>query len=614
MHFLLARQAPTPSAAAVSDYTGIAIYNRDDANLGKYQEVIIFSEDLSSNRSNIEDNINDFYSIYDKGSYRLLDYYSGAAVAYSLRRLLSTYTGSAIEVRRTEDDTTQDIGFTASGDLDTAALAAFCGSSDGFVKTWYDQSGNANNATQTSTPVQPKIYDSSNGVILDNNNNPTITFDNDKLALTTEIFLRANDPDEFLFSLVAESTEGAGAGEYFGGTTSSAINWFASYGTSNEFKIRHTNEGGTGNINASFAYPTPAPVAGEMSLLNFYAESSNKKMKLNGQSLTASGTTSWADGSAYQINFGVIGQAYASALNLNLSELVLWENQGSTDLGAIQDDINNHYSVYEKTKLLDFHPDAAAAYSLRKLMGQYSGSAIEVRRDGDNTTQDIGFDANGDLDTAALAAFCGSDNGFVETWYDQSLNGNDANQSTLANQPKIYDGTTGVVTENGKPAVKFDGTNTILVSASTYTPSSRFFMAQVLVASSNNISAAQQFVGDNDDRQHGMGLRLQSGDFNYYNGIESGFVSVGITADTNQNVHFWGRETSSSLYARLNGAQSSVSISAISTTPLNIYLGARHDNNVNFNGVMQEYILYLDNRADDSAAIEANVNRHYSIY
>ena len=35
----------------------------------------------------------------------------------------------------------------------------FCGVGDGFVSTWYDQSGNANNATQATTTAQPKIVD-----------------------------------------------------------------------------------------------------------------------------------------------------------------------------------------------------------------------------------------------------------------------------------------------------------------------------------------------------------------------------------------------------------------------------------------------------------------------
>jgi hypothetical protein len=42
--------------------------------------------------------------------------------------------------------------------------------------------------------------------------------------------------------------------------------------------------------------------------------------------------------------------------------------------------------------LLDLYPNAAVAYSLRKLRDAYSGSAIRVRRSVDNTEQDFGFD------------------------------------------------------------------------------------------------------------------------------------------------------------------------------------------------------------------------------
>ena len=45
---------------------------------------------------------------------------------------------------------------------------------------------------------------------------------------------------------------------------------------------------------------------------------------------------------------------------------------------------------------------AEAAYSTRRLNGNYTGAAIEVERSSDNTTQDIGFDANGDLDESEL--------------------------------------------------------------------------------------------------------------------------------------------------------------------------------------------------------------------
>jgi hypothetical protein len=58
--------------------------------------------------------------------------------------------------------------------------------------------------------------------------------------------------------------------------------------------------------------------------------------------------------------------------------------------------------------LLDLYPNAAVAYSLRKLRNSYSGSPIKVRRSFDNTDQDIGFDSNGELDINSLNSFFGN--------------------------------------------------------------------------------------------------------------------------------------------------------------------------------------------------------------
>lgn len=80
-----------------------------------------------------------------------------ASVAYSLRRMYCSYAGAAIRVRRSSDNATQDIGFTVAGDLDTAALKTFVGSSNGFVNIWYDQSGNARHLSQAAAANQPQV-------------------------------------------------------------------------------------------------------------------------------------------------------------------------------------------------------------------------------------------------------------------------------------------------------------------------------------------------------------------------------------------------------------------------------------------------------------------------
>lgn len=86
----------------------------------------------------------------------LLDDYTGAAAAYSMRQLRSAYAGNCLKVRRSSDNTTQDIGF-SGGWLDQSALASFVGANDGFVDTWYDQSTAGVNAVQATTTLQPRI-------------------------------------------------------------------------------------------------------------------------------------------------------------------------------------------------------------------------------------------------------------------------------------------------------------------------------------------------------------------------------------------------------------------------------------------------------------------------
>jgi hypothetical protein len=96
-----------------------------------------------------------------------------------------------------------------------------------------------------------------------------------------------------------------------------------------------------------------------------------------------------------------------------------------------------------------------AAWSVgRKLDSAYVGNCIQVRRSSDDTTANIGFDAQNVLDEIALLAFVGAGNGFIRTLYDQSGNGRDLVQTTNASQPRIV--SSGVVDKmRGRPAAYF---------------------------------------------------------------------------------------------------------------------------------------------------------------
>jgi len=118
----------------------------------------------------------------------ILDSLPASAAAYSVRRLRSAYTASLIRVRRSSDNTEQDIGFTIGGNLNTTALTTFCGANSCFIRTWYDQSGNARNATQTTNANQPRIVNA--GTLEVFNTRPTLNWirTNSNYMLTGYVF------------------------------------------------------------------------------------------------------------------------------------------------------------------------------------------------------------------------------------------------------------------------------------------------------------------------------------------------------------------------------------------------------------------------------------------
>ena len=95
------------------------------------------------------------------GGELLFDTYGQGIAGFSLRLLKSDYTGYCIKVRRSSDDTTQDIGF-VDGSLDIDSLLSFVGSGSGYVHTWYNQGSENANFVQTTNTKQPRIVNSGN--------------------------------------------------------------------------------------------------------------------------------------------------------------------------------------------------------------------------------------------------------------------------------------------------------------------------------------------------------------------------------------------------------------------------------------------------------------------
>lgn len=130
-----------------------------------------------------------------------------------------------------------------------------------------------------------------------------------------------------------------------------------------------------------------------------------------------------------------------------------------------------------KPYIMDLY-SPVAMYSLRKLRSTYTGYAVRVRRSTDNAEQDIGFTPDGDFNGAAFTTFIGAGNGFAVTWYDQSLNGHDATQSTASLQFQIQ-----INVINGRAAVGRPGAlvnNSLMTVANPFSSINHWASFQVI--------------------------------------------------------------------------------------------------------------------------------------
>jgi len=250
------------------------LFKLDDANAanftGKCQEVIIYNTDQTDNRTAIEANIGEVYSI---------DLPSGV-----------------------------DPGFDQV---------------NGFVETWYDQSGNGNDATQATAGSQPKIVDA--GSLL-----TAITFDGSDdnmdtshvLGATSTIFgvCQSNAASDILLDMRDSGTDGA----------------FVLSHTSNSFKTRYNSTDLSGTSGAS-----------GLKLGSFLLKDGTQEIRVNGTSVgsgTASGTISVT--ATTQIGGRSFSTAASSVWDGSMSEIIIYNSDQSANQTALETNINNHYSIF----------------------------------------------------------------------------------------------------------------------------------------------------------------------------------------------------------------------------------------------------------------------------
>ena len=256
----------------------------------------------------------------------LLAEYPGAAAAYSLRQLTTAYTGSAIEVRRTNNDVA-DIGFTSTGELDTTALLAFTGTGaldNGFVTKWYDQSGNGYNATQTTALNQPQIV--SSGSVISVNGKPATQFDGIDDSFSVILSSVLNQPNSIIIT------------HKFDNALQENLDLIDSFPNTNRTLLDARS--GNYRIFAGINSDTSLPINTSQTLAFAIFDGSSSSLSINNNV-----ESSLIVGSNGLDSFK-IGNTQSDFLSGNVQELLIYNSNQSSNRTGISDNINDFYSIY----------------------------------------------------------------------------------------------------------------------------------------------------------------------------------------------------------------------------------------------------------------------------
>lgn len=278
--------------------------------------------------------------------------------------------------------------------------------------------------------------------------------------------------------------------------------------------------------------------------------------------------------------------------------------------------MNHRLLVPRKTPgLLDLVPGAAAAYSLRSLSNSYADPVVTVRRSSDDAEED--FTAS-EVADGTLAAFCGAGDGFVKTWHSQT-GSNDASQTTAAYQPKIVSSGV-VVTEEGKPAIQFDGTASRfdLPTISSQVRCDAFFVA-----------APSQFSGTTPGSANARFFDVIAGTVSFQFLRDAATTSLAMknsawqagVNSTTFGVAGLGQQLYSASFKvasntlHIDGAQQSTSTAAsVGSAGTVGKIGLRADVTTTtfFEGTFQELLLYFIDTSANRELLEGNIAWSYS--
>lgn len=277
----------------------------------------------------------------------LLDTYTNAVAGWSLRKLRTAYTGNCIRVRRSSDNTELNIGFIGSS-IDTTSLLSFCSGTNGFVTTWYDQSGNGYNQTQNNATLQPQIV--SSGVIVGSGTQPAMQFDgsNDYMINLSsglgDITFAGEDKPMSIIQVIDISTtkynETITIGKQGSGTGLELISPYIMGNASVYYTAKRDNAGTLRD--ATFGTSTTG-----IQLLTNHSSGTTMTCRKNGTAILTNQDVNVGAISTDNVAIGaLVRNTIGGYSHMKALEFIMFASNESANISEIENKINQTYNIY----------------------------------------------------------------------------------------------------------------------------------------------------------------------------------------------------------------------------------------------------------------------------
>jgi hypothetical protein len=259
-----------------------------------------------------------------------------------LRKVRTAYTGAAIRVRRSNDNTEQDIGFVGV-DLDTVSLKSFVGVNSAFVVRWLDQSGNGYNLGQSTAANQPRIINA--GVIDRQNGKVCIVFDGSNDALINGVNISGDITESVFLSIKQNTTTGLQALFSHGSIASlNAFSLWSNLRSTNQYEVAYigndyrTDKSTNTNFQLISLIKTPGAINTTTKIWFNAVQASDR----GGSSTSTPNVTN----SGLNLCRNVIGAATIGYASANVTEVIIYASDQSSNRTAIESNINSYYGIY----------------------------------------------------------------------------------------------------------------------------------------------------------------------------------------------------------------------------------------------------------------------------